>query len=104
MRGPGASAVEERRRAFLGDDLEAPGEADKRDESPDNAWDDGQHDALGEGELYLPRHAIRCWFGGHCVDFSGASGVSVMRPSGTKEAAERSIYSEAMMAGVKVSE
>jgi hypothetical protein len=27
-----------------------------------------------------------------------------MRPSGTKEAAERSIYSEAMMAGVKVSE
>ena len=51
-------AVEERRRAFLSDDFEAPGEADERDESPDDAGDEGQYDALGEGELYVPRHPI----------------------------------------------
>ena len=49
--------------AFRGEDLETPGKAGEPDQRRDDARDDGQDQALDEGEAGMG-------FGGHCIDFS----------------------------------
>ena len=46
----GGEAVEGGSYAVFGEDFEAPGAAHDHEQSPDEAWDDGQGQALGQGE------------------------------------------------------
>ena len=50
-----AFAPEERGDTFFGDFFKAPGKTDEREESPDETRNDGQEQALREGESFVPR-------------------------------------------------
>jgi hypothetical protein len=61
-------SVWNRHDAILGDDLKAPGAAPEAEERPDNARNDGQHNALDKSKSGLV-------FGGHSSDFSDTVAV-----------------------------